>query len=1038
MRRTLSILLALLLCLSLLPTGALASEEFEGEISGEQEVTLEIDELEDVTDIEDSAEEDVLAQFPEDEAVEDIEAYIETEEELPALDGETITVTVGDYEYKITDGNAVLNKYNGRASSVTLPTSLNYNGTNYKVRSVEAYAFEGNTSLKTLIIPDGIMKLGNGVFKNCTNLSSVTINGNIDDCGERSKGDYNWENISVFYNAGANTDTLTVTFGAEVTRIPAYLFATGSSKGDGYYAHITKVTISDSVTEIGAYAFYNCYDLAETSWGKNLSEIGSYAFANVTAMKTLSLPGKVSKIGEKVFEACTGLISITLPSSTASVGNGAFKNCTKLSSITINGNIADCGERSKGDYNWENISVFYNAGANTDALTVTFGAEVTRIPAYLFATGSSKADGFFAHITKVTISGSVTEIGAYAFYNCYDLAEVNWGKNLSEIGGYAFANVTAMKTLSLPGKVSKIGEKAFEACTGLTSINLPSSTASVGNGAFKNCTNLSSLTINGNIADCGERSKGDYNWENISVFYNAGANTDTLTVTFGAEVTRIPAYLFATGSSKGDGYYAHITKVTFSGSVTVIGAYAFYNCYDLAEVNWGENLSEIGSYAFANVTAMKTLSLPGKLSKIGEKVFEACTGLTSITLPGSTTSVGNGAFKNCTKLSSLTINGNIADCGERSKGDYNWENISVFYSVGANTNGLTVTFGEGVTRIPAYLFATGSTKADGYYAHVTKVIIPKSVTEIGKYAFYNCHDLKEVEYAGTDFSTIKTGENNDSLTSAKLTYKSTDTYTVTFNSQGGTAVSSRTVTSGGTIDPLPTTTREGYTFDGWYTAASGGTKLTTSTKITSNKTYYAHWTQIPTPSGAQLVVSNATAAPGSEVTVTVSLKDNPGIAYLGFKLSYDTSKLQFVNAAGDGLTGWTETLSSGGSAVWYSDKNSTYNGSVLKLTFKVLSSVSSGTANISLTNISAFNATDNAVSITATAGTVTISSRLPGDVNGDGQVDGRDIIRLAQYFAGYNVTINSANANVNGDSTLDGRDIIRLAQYFAGYNVELK
>ncbi|MDR1183818.1 MAG: RICIN domain-containing protein [Coriobacteriales bacterium] len=69
------------------------------------------------------------------------------------------------------------------------------------------------------------------------------------------------------------------------------------------------------------------------------------------------------------------------------------------------------------------------------------------------------------------------------------------------------------------------------------------------------------------------------------------------------------------------------------------------------------------------------------------------------------------------------------------------------------------------------------------------------------------------------------------------------TYTATFNSNGGSAPSPASVTKNYNTDigALPTPTRTGYTFDGWYTAVSGGTKISTTTKVTANVTYYAHW-----------------------------------------------------------------------------------------------------------------------------------------------------------------------------------------------------
>ena len=64
--------------------------------------------------------------------------------------------------------------------------------------------------------------------------------------------------------------------------------------------------------------------------------------------------------------------------------------------------------------------------------------------------------------------------------------------------------------------------------------------------------------------------------------------------------------------------------------------------------------------------------------------------------------------------------------------------------------------------------------------------------------------------------------------------------------------------------------------------------------------------------------------------------------------------------------------------------------------------------------------------------------RLPGDVNGDGVVNGTDLIRLRRYLAGENVEIVAENADVNGDGTINGMDLIRLRKYLAGEAVDLK
>ena len=74
-------------------------------------------------------------------------------------------------------------------------------------------------------------------------------------------------------------------------------------------------------------------------------------------------------------------------------------------------------------------------------------------------------------------------------------------------------------------------------------------------------------------------------------------------------------------------------------------------------------------------------------------------------------------------------------------------------------------------------------------------------------------------------------------------------YTVTFDPNGGTLSGSSTAQTGtdGTLSSLPTPTRSGYTFLGWFTKAAGGEQVTTATRFTSNTTVYAQWKELSNP-----------------------------------------------------------------------------------------------------------------------------------------------------------------------------------------------
>ena len=106
--------------------------------------------------------------------------------------------------------------------------------------------------------------------------------------------------------------------------------------------------------------------------------------------------------------------------------------------------------------------------------------------------------------------------------------------------------------------------------------------------------------------------------------------------------------------------------------------------------------------------------------------------------------------------------------------------------------------------------------------------------------------------AGTYTVTATITYNPDGYTSLTSTVSPNPTVTITVNPwtitwdpNGGSVTPTSSTYDGATTVSLPTPTRTGYNFDGWYTAASGGTKINdigTTTKPTSDVTYYAHWT----------------------------------------------------------------------------------------------------------------------------------------------------------------------------------------------------
>jgi uncharacterized protein (TIGR02145 family)/uncharacterized repeat protein (TIGR02543 family) len=127
-----------------------------------------------------------------------------------------------------------------------------------------------------------------------------------------------------------------------------------------------------------------------------------------------------------------------------------------------------------------------------------------------------------------------------------------------------------------------------------------------------------------------------------------------------------------------------------------------------------------------------------------------------------------------------------------------------------------------------------------------------------------------------------------------------NTYTITFNPNGGTVnPTSATTGDDGKLASEPTPTRSGYTFDGWYTAATGGAEVTTSTVFTANTTVYAHWVS------------------GTVPTYTITFNANSGTVTptSGVTTAHGTlSSLPTPTRTGYDFSGWF-TAATGGTAV---------------------------------------------------------------------------------------------------------------------------
>ncbi len=129
-----------------------------------------------------------------------------------------------------------------------------------------------------------------------------------------------------------------------------------------------------------------------------------------------------------------------------------------------------------------------------------------------------------------------------------------------------------------------------------------------------------------------------------------------------------------------------------------------------------------------------------------------------------------------------------------------------------------------------------------------------------------CYQFFVILYGNTYYDEIKE-------------FTTTGSYTVTFNANGGSCTASSIAAkcgyNYGAFGTIPSASRSGYTFDGWYTAANGGTQITSATLYTrtADQTLYAHWTPIPHVHSYTAVVTVPTCTDGGFTTYSCACGD---------------------------------------------------------------------------------------------------------------------------------------------------------------------
>lgn len=657
-----------------------------------------------------------------------------------------------------------------------------------KINTIGAEAFDRCITLSFVVVGD-FTEIGENAFANCdalyeiVNLSKKNITPKDSSYGGIAKSalsvvtsrqDRKMHTDNDFtYLLQDNLATIISYNGTDTcVEIPASLGGATSIKiaAGAFYGcdFIEKVVIPASVSSITGGITSTQYESGWSSYPAfyqcvNLKEVVNLSSVNISVGATSN--GYVAYYAAKVYRSVDAqselydidgnLFTYTL---SGIDGNGA-PIITNAQYVGTRGNSTTIVLPDYFTYEYEGdvyefpYSITAKAFAGKTIEHLTIGA-VNMIPVNLLGTHAETVADSVENTTlkTLTIKGTGnTIIGDYAFYLCVALERVT-ATGVASIGKSAFSGTGTpfqgsvsrqmnIKTVSFDDSLKVISDEAFLSNTSLVSAEIGKSVSTLGYGAFSGCRSLKSITIPASMGD--GKGFGTY------VFMGC---TSLKTVVIEDGVTMVPNNAFNSCSS--------LENLTLSNTLVSIGENAFYGC-SIKEVILPDSLTTLGSEAFCSNRKLNYLVIGTGIKKAADVngKFNDCYGLreiynrASFKLTAGNSGVAQYAYviytQEGTRLTRTETEDGWVFCEHNGvaylDAYYGTETVVVTpasynggtYEIGSYafyaSKFVSVTLSKSVTKIGKYAFYYGLNDID---AHLSDIHLNDGLTDIGTYAFY--------------------------------------------------------------------------------------------------------------------------------------------------------------------------------------------------------------------------------------------------------------------------------------------------------------
>lgn len=600
----------------------------------------------------------------------------------------------------------------------------------------------------------------------------------------------------------------------------------------------------------------NVKTVNDTNWDSSVKERGDFFIGNLAFqgndLKEVTLPEGVFYVAMNGFSRNPNLKEVTFPSTIKLIANSAFAACA-IEKLNFS-------ENTDFPLAIDNIAFFKNK-----IKSVWLPDKTEKVTNMAFRDNTGVENGI-VHLYIPKTKGSYVDNNAYQKPFVGDAipaeawAEKPWGTahfifdgttitGLSESGKIKIQNDTNLvlpdqnaageDVTAIGNGTNGVGTFGYKAADGTVyapdSVKLPAKLESIGNFAF-------SAVVDTKTSEVKHGVKAVVFPETLKTIGNTAFQNAPLTeVRLPDSVTSVGNGAF-TNTEKAT---THIEKVKLSKGMTAIPAGMFTN-QKVKNVEIPEGIKTIGIRAFAG-NRVETLKISGTVEKIDDYAFWN-NQMKELEIPGNVKTIGRYAFQRTQEYIKATINKVILHEGLESIGK------KAFYQ--------TLTSECKSIDLPTTVKVLDAAAFEGNAKVTLTSLVEDQVNAVGDYA--------KVVAKGAAHEIV-------------LVHK------VTFDAGEGKADAETARTDkDGKLAELPNAARDGYTFEGWFTAAEGGDAVTADTVFDKDITVFAHWKKnivSATPSvklsTSAYTYNGKVKTPGVKVSVngTVLTKDNYSVSY---------------------------------------------------------------------------------------------------------------------------------------------------------------